>query len=361
MTDLLTDHRIQHDAAPGRPAETMAAITQDRYGDGSVLRLATVAVPTPTSNQVLVRVHAAAIDRGTVHLVSGTPHLVRLMFGLRRPRQPIPGMDMAGTVVAVGSDVSRFVPGDEVVGVASGSFAHYAVADESKVTARPAGLSAVDAAALPISGSTAFQAVVTHGRVADGDRVLILGASGGVGSYAVQIAKAAGAVVTGVASGPKLEMVRSLGADHVVDYRASDPVDGTVRYDVIIDIGGRNPVSKLRRALTRSGTLVIVGGEGGDSLTGGIGRQLRAAALSPFVSQRLMFFVASEDHTHLDDLLVLVAAGHVRPHLDRTYRLSQAPDALDDLAAGRVAGKAVIDVDLPPAEPTTRGDEGVGS
>ncbi len=322
--------------------KTMTAITQDRYGDSSVLRSATVAVPTPGPGQVLVRVHAAGVDRGTEHLVSGTPYLIRAMFGLRRPRQPIPGMDMAGTVVAAGSGVTRFAPGDEVLGVASGTFAEYALADASKVTLRPDGLSVIEAAALPISGSTAHQAVVTHGRVGAGDSVLVLGASGGVGSYAVQIAKARGATVTGVASGPKLDMVRALGADHVIDYRKSDPVDGAHRYDVIIDIGGRNRLSKLRRALTRDGTLVIVGGEGGDSLTGGIGRQLRAAMLSPFVSQRLTFFVASEGHAHLDEVLSLVAAGQVRPRLDRTYRLTQVPAALDDLAAGRIAGKAVI-------------------
>ena len=331
-------------AKSDRLPATMAAITQDRYGDPSVLRAATVAVPTPGPGQILVRVHAAGIDRGTEHVVSGNPYLIRPMFGWRRPRQAIPGMDMAGTVVAVGSDVTRFSPGDEVVGVASGSFAEYAVAEESKMTLRPDEVPVPEAAALPISGSTAHQAVVTHGRVDTGDHVLILGASGGVGSYAVQIAKARGATVTGVASGPKLDMVRSLGADHVIDYRTSDPVDGTRRYDVILDIGGRTPLSKLRRALTDDGALVIVGGEGGDSLTGGIGRQLRAAALSPFVSQRLTFFIASEDHRHLDDLLTLVSAGAVRPRIDRTYRLTQVPDALADLAAGRIAGKAVIEI-----------------
>ncbi len=330
---------------------TMAAITQDRYGDSSVLRPATVAVPTPAADQVLVEVHAAGIDRGTAHLVSGTPYLVRAMFGVRRPRQLIPGMDVAGTVAKVGDEVTRFRPGDEVMGVASGSFAEYAVAEESKLTLRTAGLSPVEAAALPISGSTAYQAVVVHGRLGAGDRVLILGASGGVGSYAVQIAKAQGATVTGVASGPKLDMVRALGADQVIDYRAADPVDGSARYDVIVDIGGRNPIGKLRRALTDDGTLVIVGGEGGDRLTGGIGRQLRAAALNPFVSQRLLFFIASEEHSHLDELLGLVADGAVRPRLDRTYRLSQVADALDDLVAGRISGKAVIDVEAANTSP----------
>lgn len=336
---------------------TMTAVTQDRYGDSSVLRTTNVPVPTPEPDQVLVRVHAAGIDRGTEHLVSGTPYLVRAMFGLRRPRQPIPGLDMAGTVVAVGSDVTRFTPGDEVVGVASGSFAEYAVADESKVTHRPDQLPVIEAAALPISGSTAHQAVVAHGGVAAGDQVLILGASGGVGSYAVQVAKARGAVVTGVASGPKLDMVRSLGADHVIDYRTSDPVDGSRRYDVIIDIGGRNRLSKLRRALTDDGTLVIVGGEGGDALTGGIGRQLRAAVMSPLVSQRLTFFVSSEDHSHLDELLALVTAGQVRPRLDRTYRLAQIRDALDDLGAGRIAGKAVVTI----SDPSITTNEGARS
>ena len=341
MPEELTEQPVE-----GRQSlpESMAAITQDRYGDHSALRSAVVPVPSPGPDQVLIEVEAAAIDRGTEHLVSGTPYLIRPLFGLRRPRQPIPGMDVAGTVVAVGPDVTRFGPGDEVVGVASGAFAEYAVADESKLVGRPAALSAVEAAALPISGSTAHQAVVTHGRVEAGDRVLVIGASGGVGTYAVQIAKARGATVTGVASGPKLDMVRALGADHVIDYRTADPVDGAARYDVIIDIGGRNPLSKVRRSLTEDGTLVIVGGEGGGYLTGGLGRQLRAAALNPFTSQRLMFFVASEDHRHLRDLLDLVEAGLVKPRIDRTYRLAQVPDALGDLAAGRIAGKAVIDI-----------------
>ena len=323
---------------------TMAAITQDRYGDSSALRLATVPVPTLGSEQILVRVEAAGIDRGTEHLVSGTPYLIRPMFGWRRPRQPIPGMDMAGIVVAVGSRVTRFSPGDEVMGVASGSFAEYAVADESKVTHRPAALTAIEAAALPISGSTRPPG---RGHPRPGcPRPQRLGPRRLRRRRQLRGPDRQGhrRTVTGVASGPKLDMVGSLGADHVIDYRADDPIDGTIAYDVIIDIGGRHPISKIRRALTMDGTLVIVGGEGGNAVTGGIGRQLRAAALSPFVSQRLLFYIASEDHAHLDAVLDLVVDGQVRPRLDRSYRLSQVPDALDDLAAGRIAGKAVIDI-----------------
>ncbi len=345
MNNQLTEPKT--DPGPGETPtipETMAAVVQDRYGDSSVLRLDTVAVPRPAPGQILVEVHAAAIDRGTEHLLTGTPYLVRPLFGLRRPRQPIPGLDVAGTVMAVGPGVDRLAVGDDVIGIAHGAFAHYAVAQESKLIPRPDTLPAVVAAALPVSGSTALQAVVEHGRVSAGQRVLILGASGGVGSYAVQIAKAREATVTAVASRSKLAMVRALGADDLIDYHDVDPVDGSRRYDVIIDIGGRNPLAKLRRSLTDRGTLVIVGGEGGNKLTGGIGRQLRAAALNPFVSQRLTFFVASEDHRHLQDLVDLVEAGLVRPQVDRTYRLSQVGDALTDLGAGRIAGKAVIEV-----------------
>jgi NADPH:quinone reductase-like Zn-dependent oxidoreductase len=265
-------------------------------------------------------------------------------FGLTKPTQPVLGMDVSGVVAAVGSDVSRFAPGDDVFGIGTGTFAHYAVADEEKLSHKPDSLSHALAAALPISGGTALQAVRDHGRVEAGQRVLVLGASGGVGSYVVQLAKAFGAEVTGVASGPKLDLVSALGADQVIDYKTSDSLAAAGRYDVIIDIGGRNPLRRLRRALTEKGTLVIVGGEGGNRITGGIGRQLRAAALSPFISQRLMFFVAGEGRDSTDTLAHLASTGAVTPEVNHYYRLDQVQDALEDLATGRVKGKAVIQI-----------------
>ena len=327
---------------------TMRAVTQRAYGSAEVLAVKTVDRPTVAADEVLVEVVAAGLDRGVWHLMTGLPYLIRIMgFGFRRPKNPVPGADVAGRVAAIGDDVTRFAVGDEVFGIADGSFAEFARAKESKLIHKPRNISFEMAGVSTISGMTALQALTTVGRVAAGDHVLVIGASGGVGSFAVQLAKAFGATVTGVASGPKLEMVRSLGADRLIDYQAGDPVDGAIRYDAIIDIGGRNPLAKLQRALTSDGTLVIVGGEGADVVTGGIGRQLRAAALSPFVSQRLTFFVASEDHGGLEDLLDLVADGHVKPSIDRAYRLCQVPDALADLASGRIAGKAVIDIQRP--------------
>lgn len=330
----------------GEPALPMHAVAQDRYGSPDVLSLRTVARPTPGPGQVLVRVEAAGVDRGVWHLTTGLPYIVRLVgFGLRRPKQPIPGMDLAGRVVAVGDDVTRFAVGDEVFGIGSGAFAEFAVADEAKLARRPETVDATAAAVSSISGLTALQALRDVGKVEAGQRVLVLGASGGVGSFVVQLAKHFGAHVTGVASTAKLELVRSLGADEVIDYTAAG-VDALATagtgYDLVVDIGGRNPVRRLRRALVRRGTLVIVGGEGGGRVTGGFGRQVRALALSPFVSQRLTTFVSAERGEDVELLGDLLAAGVVRPAIDRTYPLADAPAAVADLAAGRVRGKAVI-------------------
>ena len=323
----------------------MRAILQDRYGTADDWRLADTATPEIAANEVLVQVRAAGLDRGTWHLMTGQPYLMRLMgFGFRRPENPVPGLDVAGVVVAVGADVTRFQPDDEVFGIARGSFAEYAAAREDKLAHKPANLSFEQAAVVPISGSTALQAVRDAGRLEDGQQVLVIGASGGVGTYAVQLAKASGAHVTGVCSTTKADLVRAIGADDVIDYTREDFADGSRRYDLILDIGGNTSLSRLRRALTHTGTLVIVGGEEGGSLTGGFDRQLRASALSLFVSQRLTMLVSKEHHSYLDALRPLVEAGHVTPVLDRTYPLADAPAAMRRLEAGHARGKIAITI-----------------
>jgi NADPH:quinone reductase-like Zn-dependent oxidoreductase len=272
--------------------------------------------------------------------MTGLPYLGRLAFGLRRPKNPVPGRDLAGTVAAVGSAVTKFAVGDAVFGVGSGSFAEYAIAIEDKLARAPANVTATQAAAVPISGMTAIRALHDAGHLAPGQRVLIVGASGGVGSYAVQLAKAFGSHVTGVCSTAKIDLVRSLGADRVIDYTHDDFADGT-RYDLILDIGGSSSLSRLRRALSPRGTLVIVGGEGGGNLTG-MGRQLRALALAPFVRQRLTPLVPKEHHADLERLTAYIEAGNVTPIIDRTYPLDQAADAMQRLIAGQVRGKITI-------------------
>jgi NADPH:quinone reductase-like Zn-dependent oxidoreductase len=320
---------------------TMRAVVQDGYGGAEVLRTTERPVPHEIrDDEVLVRVHAAGLDRGTWHLMTGTPYAVRLVMGLRRPRQPVPGLDLSGTVAAVGAAVTRFGVGDEVYGIGSGSFADYAVAKAAKLAPRPAGLTHVQAATVPVSAVTALQAVVDIAKVTAGQRVLVTGASGGVGSYAVQIAVAAGAEVTGVSSAAKADLVRSLGASTVLDYRTDDFADGTP-YDVIIDIAGNASLSRLRRALTPRGTAVLVGGEDAGRLTG-MGRQLRALVLSLFVGQRLTLRVPKETANDLERLTALIDAGAVVPSVGATYPLAEAAAAMEDLVAGRVSGKAAI-------------------
>jgi NADPH:quinone reductase-like Zn-dependent oxidoreductase len=276
--------------------------------------------------------------------MTGQPYLGRLAFGLRVPKVAVPGMDLAGVVEAVGADVMRFQPGDEVFGIGKGTYAEYARAPESKLALKPAGLGFEDAAALAISGSTALQAVRDHGQVQPGHRVLVIGASGGVGSYAVQLAKHAGAEVTGVCSTAKVELVRSLGADHVVDYTKQGISDAGERYDVILDIGGNTPLARLRQALDPAGTLVIVGGEGGGRWFGGIDRQLRATILSMFVGQRLGTFISRENQDDIEELAGLVAAGAITPAIERTYPLPEAAQAIRHVEAGRARGKVVVTI-----------------
>jgi NADPH:quinone reductase-like Zn-dependent oxidoreductase len=270
---------------------------------------------------------------------------MRIMgFGFRRPKNGVAGLDVAGTVAAVGADVTRFQIDDEVFGISRGSFAEFAVAREDKLARKPAGLGFEQAAVVPISGGTAIQGLRDSGHIEAGQKVLIIGASGGVGTYAVQLAKALGAEVTGVCSTAKLDLVRSIGADHVVDYSREDFADGVHRYDLILDIGGNTRLSKLRRALAPQGTLVIVGGEEGGSWTGGFGRQLRAVALSPFVRQRLTMLASKEHHTHVEAVSPFIEAGQVTPVIDRTYPLAEVPDAMRHLEAGQARGKIAVTV-----------------
>ena len=304
---------------PTPPEGTMRAVVQGAYGSPDVFRLAQIGIPEVADNQVLVRVHAAGLDRGTWHLMVGQPYVLRLALGFRKPKTPVPGLDLAGTVVAVGSAVTKFSPGEEVFGTGHGSFAEYTVAPEDQLARKARSLSFQQAAVVPVSGLTALLALTDVGRVETGQRVLIIGASGGVGSYAVQLAKALGAEVTGVSSTKKLDLVRSLGADHVIDYTREDFADGAERYDLILDIAGNPALTRLRRALTPTGTAVIVGGEQGGRLTGGLDRQFRALALSLFVRQRLTFFVSKERGSDLERLTEFIEAGELTPSIDQIF------------------------------------------
>ena len=324
--------------------QKMKAVVRDAYGSVDVLRLAEVDKPVAGEGEVLVRVHAAGVDQGVWHLMVGMPYVMRVAgFGLRAPKNPLLGYDVAGRVEAVGANVSLFRQGDEVFGTCRGSFAEYAVARADRLASKPANVSLEEAAAVPISGYAALQAVREHGGIRAGQRVLIIGAGGGVGTFAVQIAKADGAEVTGVCSTAKTEFVRLIGADHVIDYTKEEFADGRNRFDVILDIAGNRPLSQLRRALTPRGTLVIVGAEDAGNWLG-IRRQLRAAALSPFVRQRLGFFISKERSQDLEDLRKLLEAGAIRPVVDRTFPLDQVPEAIRYLRDGRAHGKIVITV-----------------
>jgi len=328
----------------GSPAgQRMRAIVQKEYGAADVLAVAEIERPVIGADEVLVQVHAAGLDRGTWHLMAGLPYAARLVAGLRAPKNPVPGLDVAGVVVAVGSEVTRFQPGDEVFGVSKGSFAEFAAAREDKLALKPSRLTFEQAGAVPVSGMTALRGLSDVGRLQAGQKVLIVGASGGVGSYAVQIAKALGAEVTGVCSTSKLDLVRSIGADHVIDYTRDDFAAGDKQYDLILDVGGNSALSRLRRTLTSKGTLVIVGGEGGGKWIG-MGRQLRALALSPFVGQRLTILGPKEHYSVLERLSELIENGQLVPVIEQTYTLSEMPNAMRRLVAGHARGKLVITV-----------------
>jgi NADPH:quinone reductase-like Zn-dependent oxidoreductase len=325
----------------------MKGIVQDQYGSPDVLELRDIDKPEIRDDEVLVRVHAAGVDRGVWHLMTGLPYFLRLIIpdlGLRAPKNPVRGSDVAGVVMAVGKDVTRFQAGDEVFGIGQGSYAEYTSVLEDKLAPKPTNLTFEQAAVVPISGSTALQAVRDVGKVQSGQKVLIIGASGGVGTFAVQIAKSFGAEVTGVCSTTKVDLVRSLGADHVIDYTREDFTEGEHRYALILDTGGHSSLSHLRRALPPNGTVVIVGSETHGRWFGGFDRSIRAMLLSRFVPQQLVAFINSENHEDMIALTDLIEAGKVTPVIDRSYPLSEAPKAIHYLKEGHARGKIAITV-----------------
>lgn len=319
----------------------MKAMVQDTYGSTDVLRLSDVDRPVPGDDDVLIRVHAAGVDQGVWHMMAGMPLLMRFMgFGLRGPTAPIRGMDVAGVVEEVGRDVTRFQPGDRVFGTCGGAFAEYAVTRSDKLVPIPANLGFAEAAAVPTSAVTALQAL--GGGVGVQPReVLVIGAAGGVGSFAVQLARAFGARVTGVCSTAKTDLVRSLGADAVIDYTREEI---TSRYDLVLDIAGNRLLATLRSLLAPGGRLVIVGGEGGGRWLGGIDRQMRAQMISPFVGQKMGTLIARPRRADLEKLCELLASGDVVPAVDRTFALTEVPQAIQYMRAGNVRGKVVVTV-----------------
>lgn len=323
----------------------MKAIVQDVYGTADVLALRDVARPEPRDGEVLIRVRAAGVDQGVWHLMTGLPYLIRFFgFGLRKPKVPVRGREVAGVVEAVGTGVARLQAGDEVFGTCEGSFAEYVCAKEDRLARKPRNLTFEEAAAVPISGVTALQAVRDAGEVTVGERVLVIGAGGGVGSYAIQLAKEFGAEVTGVCSTGKVELVRSLGADAVIDYTKDIFPTAGKQYDVILDIAGNRPLSILKRALAPTGTIVIIGGERGGKLTGGFERSFGAPLVSLFSRQKFKGLVSKETHLDLEALTLLVEAGSVKPVVDKVFPLAEAPAAVTYLRDGRNGGKVVVRV-----------------
>ena len=330
-----------------RSVATMKAVVHDHYDPSpeEALRLAEVARPTFGDDEVLLRVHASSVDRGTWHIMAGLPYPIRIAgFGLLKPKYLNPGRSVAGIVESVGNDVTELSAGDQVYGTCDGSFAEYARARADRLAPKPANLSFEQAAAIPVSALTALQGVRDQAQVHAGQKVLITGASGGVGTFAVQIAKAFGAEVTGVCSPAKVDLVRAVGADHVVDYTSQDFADGEEGFDVIVDIAGNSRLSRLRKALTPRGRLVIIGGETDGRWLGGSDRQLRALLLSPLVTQKLSTFVASENSKDLLALSDLIETGRLAPVMDRSYPLSDTQAAIRHLIDGHARGKVVITV-----------------
>jgi NADPH:quinone reductase-like Zn-dependent oxidoreductase len=322
----------------------MKAIINHKYGSPENLKLQEIEKPVINDDSVLVRVRAASVNPLDWHFVRGLPYFVRLMAGLRRPKQTVPGVDVAGIVEAVGKDVTQFQPGDEVFGGRDGSFADYVGGRERNFVPKPVNLTFEQAATIPIAGCTALQGLRDKGQLQPGQRVLVNGAAGGVGTFAVQIAKAFGAQVTGVCSARNVEMVRSIGADQVIDYTREDFTETGQPYDLILDCVGNHALRHLRRALTAKGTLVVVGSEKGGNLLGPLAGLLGALVMSRFVSQRLVPFIAKIEKGDLVTLKDLIEAGKVTPVIDRTYPLSEVPEAIRYLEAGHARGKVVITV-----------------
>lgn len=321
----------------------MKAIRYHRYGSPDVLSLEEVDRPAVGDDGVMVRVAAASVNPLDWHFMRGKPYFMRAIFGLRRPKSSALGVDVAGRVEAVGAGVTRFRPGDEVFGGCNGSLAEYVCGGEKSFVAKPAGLTFEQAAAIPVAGCTALQALRDHGRLQAGQRVLVNGAAGGVGTFAVQMAKAFGAEVTGVCRTENVGMVRSLGAEQVVDYTAADFTRGGRRYDLVVDAVGNRSLSDLRRATAVHGTIVLVGG-GGGSLLGPMTGLLWARVVGRFASQRVVTFFAAVNDADLAAIEELVEAGKVAPAVDRTYPLTQTADAIRHLEAGHARGKVVVTV-----------------
>jgi NADPH:quinone reductase-like Zn-dependent oxidoreductase len=319
----------------------MKAIVQETYGSADVLQLKEIDKPPVGDGAALVRVHATSVNPADWHLISGTPFVARIAFGMFKPKNPVPGTDLAGVVEAVGKDVTKVRPGDEVFGWSVGAFAEYASAPEDHLVPKPAKLTFEQAAAFPIAATTALQGLRDWGRLRAGQKVLVIGASGGVGTFAVQIAKALGAEVTGVCSTRNVEMVRSIGAEHVIDYTQQDPLRGDERYDLIFQLAGTASPSRCRRALTPKGTLVLSSGDGRFT---GMGRMAAAAVSGPFVSQALVMKVARVNQADLLALTELVEAGKVTPVIDRTFAFGDTPAAVRYCEAGHTRGKVVITV-----------------
>ena len=323
--------------------ETMKSIVQHRYGSSGVLAVEDVTMPEIGDDGVLVRVRASSVNAVDWHMIRGRPYFARLTSGLRRPKSARPGTDLAGVVVAVGADVTEFKAGDEVFGARNGAYAEYVAGRLRNFVPKPANLSFEQAAAIPVAAITALQAVRDKGQIKAGQRVLILGAGGGVGSFAVQIAKAFGATVTASTSTGNVEMVRAIGADEVVDYTREDPTRSGRRYDVILDVGGYAPLGDLGRAVVPGGTVVVVGAGKASSL-GIVAGMLAARLRSRLRGQRIVSFLASIKR---DDLLVLAelaAAGKIAPVIDRTYPLRDADEAVSYVETGQARGKVVITV-----------------
>ncbi len=321
----------------------MKAIVQDGYGSADALELRDVEEPVAGPDEVLVHVRAAGCGPDVWHLMTGLPYFARAMPGFQRMRGAARGRDVAGIVEAVGANVTDLSPGDDVMGIAEGSFAEFAVARKDKLVRKPARVSFEDAAAVPISGLTAVQAIRDVAKVRPEQSVLVIGAGGGVGTLTVQIAKAFGAIVTGVCSGSKAELVRSIGAHDVIDYKRENFAEEPRKWDAIVDTAGRRPLRTLRKALAARGTLAIVGGDGGGKWTGGFFRQiLRAPVMSMFVGQRLRPVVAGENRRDLQMLAEMVDAGRVRPVVGKTFALAEAADAVRELEAGHTRGKIVV-------------------
>ncbi|GAB3398928.1 NAD(P)-dependent alcohol dehydrogenase [Flindersiella endophytica] len=323
----------------------MKALVQDRYGPPDVLRFSDIAKPEPGNDDVLVKVRAAGVDPGVWHVTAGMPYLIRLMgFGFRAPKVRVRA-DLAGEVEAVGTNVTRFKPGDEVFGTLDGGFAEYACGNASRLTSKPASLTFDEAAVVTTSGTAALQAVRDYGEIEQGQSVLVIGAAGGIGSYSVQLAKALGAqTVTAVCSGGKADLVRGIGADDVIDYTREDFTDSGRTWDLIIDTAGLRSLARIRKALTPRGTLVIVGGEGGDWLLGGLLRSFAAKFLSRFSGQRLRAPFIHERAEDLEYLREAVENGKLKPVIDRTFSLDDTPEAIRYLHQGHASGKVVVTV-----------------